>query len=458
MSEIQPEPSSFRDPAGFVFRYEGKYYRQINRIYQPHYESAIEKKLFLSLIEKKWVIGFEESNSIIARPEEHFKTIVPQQIPFITYPYEWCFEMCKNAALLTLQIQLFCIEQGFTLKDATPYNIQFIGSRPVWIDHLSFEILDPARPWVAYRQFLEMQLYPLLAMRHQPVNGAGYLLADPEGITATRLSRLVPLKHKLNLSYLLYVKLFKSVNTTKATPARQINFTLQKHRQLIHHLTEYVKSLKAPRYQSFWQNYYQDHLVSDAYGAAKEKLIRSWIQPSATSAIGLDIGANTGTYSQMLTDKGYYVLSTDYDWACIEQGYRTHRSAGSETMLHFRYDIAWPSPAIGFSNRERQSITERLAQKVQLTLALAIIHHLVIGHYLSFEQLAQYLHAITQELIIEFVPLHDEKVQLLITNKHIDYSFYTAERFKERFSEYFEITAEQKIEGSDRSIFFMRKK
>ena len=47
--------------------------------------------------------------------------------------------MLHAAGALTLELAQGALEEGFGLKDATPYNVLFRGSRPVFVDVLSFE-------------------------------------------------------------------------------------------------------------------------------------------------------------------------------------------------------------------------------------------------------------------------------------------------------------------------------
>ena len=92
-----------------------------------------------------------------------------EKIPFVSYPYEWCFEMLRDAALLQIDLLLAALEEDFTLKDASPFNIQWNGSLPVFIDITSFEALDAGESWVAYRQFCQLFLYPLLLQAYKGV-------------------------------------------------------------------------------------------------------------------------------------------------------------------------------------------------------------------------------------------------------------------------------------------------
>jgi hypothetical protein len=116
-------PSSFRDPAGFLYEQEGKVLRQVNRTGEADYELLMASGLYQSLTEKKWLIPHRELES--TGLEECHKVLEPVQLPYISYPYEWSFSQLKDAALLTLDIQMEALAHGMSQKDATAYNVQF---------------------------------------------------------------------------------------------------------------------------------------------------------------------------------------------------------------------------------------------------------------------------------------------------------------------------------------------
>ena len=139
-------PSSFRDPSGFIFEANGRLYRQVNRVYAEHYRLLMESGLYQALSNGKWLLPHVETNQNLTGSADFYTTILPQYIPFVSYPYEWCFEQLQDAALLTLQVTTMAMEHGMILKDATPYNVQFLAGNPVFIDTLSFEKYDNAKP------------------------------------------------------------------------------------------------------------------------------------------------------------------------------------------------------------------------------------------------------------------------------------------------------------------------
>ena len=146
--------SSFRDPSGYIFTEGEKVYRAINPIYFAQYNSLKDTGFYNKAVEKGLLIGHDEVKadveSIILKPE---------QISFFSYPYEWSFSQYKHAALHTLKLQKYCLNHGYSLKDATAFNITYHNGRPIFVDTLSFDFYKEGEPWRAYRQFL-MHFFP----------------------------------------------------------------------------------------------------------------------------------------------------------------------------------------------------------------------------------------------------------------------------------------------------------
>ena len=183
--------ASFRDPSGFIFKHEGLVYRQVNQRYAKDYDQLMSSGLFEALVSKKLLVGHEEVDPPAPPSQAHYRTLLPEQIPFISYPYEWCFSQLKDAALLTLQIQKDCLALDMSLKDASAYNIQFVGSRPIFIDTLSFESYDEGSPWIAYRQFCQHFLGPLAIMAKRDVRLRQLLKSNIDGIPLDLISGLL---------------------------------------------------------------------------------------------------------------------------------------------------------------------------------------------------------------------------------------------------------------------------
>lgn len=176
----------------------------------------------------------------------------------------------------------------------------------------------------------------------------------------------------------------------------------------------------------------------------------------------IDLGANDGYFSNILAEKKARVIAVDDQWTCISTLYRAttggrSSSAASGHIYPLCVDIADPTPASGFAHTERSSFTERVP--CDLVVALAVIHHLVLTKNIPFGLLADYLVLITRKwLIIEFVPLSDEKAAALIRDKPGFHKPYDAFAFEAQFTLQFDIEKKTVIPGTERILYLMCKK
>jgi hypothetical protein len=454
MNDVIIHPASFKDPAGFVFRHNGNIYRQVNKSYADNYQLLIQSGLYDQLVQKKWLIPHTAINENITGTDNLYLTLLPEQLPFISYPYEWSFDMLKDAALLTLKINRAAIEKGLILKDATPFNIQFHKGKPVFIDTLSFEKYDETKPWIAYRQFCEGFLFPLYLNYYTKLDAARLLSLYPDGIPAETVTQLLPFRSRFNIGVWLHVYLQRNVQQKQAgNKQASVSFTKNKLLLLLNGLTESIKKLSLDT-TTTWSNYYTETILSKDYLQAKEKVFREYIEAISFNS-ALDLGANDGYFSRIAAEKASDVIATDFDSNCINNLYKEIKVNKTGNILPLIIDISNPSPGIGFNNKERNSFIER--GKYDLVLGLALIHHLVFGKNIPLTMLPEFFAQLTDKyLIIEFVPFEDEKVKLLLQNKEQYYEDYTADIFEKLFSKYFNIVRKEAIGNTSRILYLMR--
>jgi len=319
---VSVHPSSFRDPSGFIFSYNEQIYRQINLKYKDDYNLLINSGLSSRLIEEKLMIDFKETKEI---PQDSlaFKIIKPEKIPFISYPYEWCFSQYKDAALLTLKIQKLSYEYGMTLKDSSAYNIQFVNSMPVLIDTLSFEKYEEGLPWVAYKQFCQHFLAPLLFMKYCHIKMIEFMQTNIDGIPLDLTSRLLPKSTWLNFPILLNIHLHaKSIKrySSGTKNIKRNKFGKQAYLGLIDNLETFIKKLNWNGYDTEWGNYIDNTNYSKIAQKNKEEIVSQYIDQINPTTVW-DLGANTGIYSRCASAKGSITISFDGDHAAVEKNY-----------------------------------------------------------------------------------------------------------------------------------------
>lgn len=456
-NEIRREPSSFRDPAGFLFRANGVLYRQVNRCYQETYDHLMASGFYETLVGNGLMVQHEECDSVTAVGPDNYKILKPELIPFVSYPYEWCFAQLKEAALLTLRLQMMALKQGMSLKDATPFNIQFRNARPVLIDSLSFELYNEKQPWVAYRQFCEMFLYPLMLEHYTKTEAIPLLKNRFSGLSAVFTARLLPWKASWNLGVRLHV-LLQAKRKESASVANQaaLHFSRQKMEHLVLHLQSVIEALQ-PGYpqQTSWNNYYSFTILGQDYLKEKENIISHLIKNRCWTRV-LDLGANEGHFSKLLAAHAGLVLAADFDAACVNRLYDSVRQQKLERILPLVIDLANPTPALGFAGLERASFMERAPS--QLVMALALVHHLCIGKGIALEQVASFFATLAEELLIEFVPREDEKVQQLLSSHSFDFPSYNKSHFEHSLSKYFEMLSVNEIGKTGRLLYWFKKK
>jgi len=449
-------PSSYRDPSGFIFEKEGIIYRQVNICFKEHFDYFIQSGCYKHFVEKGLLIPHEEVPENLTGDKSYYATLKPEHISFISYPYEWSFDMLKDAALLTLQLVKEALDYGMILKDATPYNIQWHKGRFLFIDTISFEKYEES-PWIAYRQFCENFLGPLLIMHYSKTPLQQLQLAWPDGIPLAVIKSLLPKRSRFSLHTYLHIHLHANISSKKQSSNGTTKlFSKQKLLNLISSLEIIIRKLKPPDQKSTWSAYYEEAAQRDNYLEEKKKIINKWInelKPGIKTAA--DIGANEGEFSKLLAEKNINTLSADFDSFCINRLYTLIKKSGEKNIQPLVLDLSAPSPAIGVNNEERNSFIGRT--NVDMVLALALIHHLAIGKNIPFARIADIFCRVGKYLILEFIPKEDEKIQLMLTGKKDIYTNYEEVFFEKGFEKYFTLMNKKNIPGTLRNLYLFQR-
>jgi hypothetical protein len=454
-------PASFRDPSGFLFQRDGVLYRQVNRSYQQNYDLLIQSGLYERLAKAKKIIPHQEVAAAPQDPETAYKVIQPERLAMISYPYEWCFSQLKDAALLTLSIQKLALEYELSLKDASAYNIQFMGERPVLIDTLSFEAYQEGQPWVAYRQFCQHFLAPLALMARVDVRLNQLLRVYIDGVPLDLASQLLPLSSRLQFGLLAHIHLHASAQKKYAGAPVQGREAPQRKVSrlgligLIDSLQKTVKGLRWTPQGTEWGDYYDSTNYSRSAFEDKQRTVRAFLETARPAQVW-DLGANTGVFSRIAAEMGAVTLSSDIDPAAVEKNYQEVRQKKETNLLPLVLDLTNPSPAIGWTNEERDSLLQR--GPVDLVMALALIHHLAISNNVPLESVADFFARLGRWLLIEFVPKEDSQVQRLLASRQDIFPHYHQAGFEEAFGRFFVIQACHTVEGSRRVLYLMERK
>lgn len=451
--------SSFRDPSGFLFKKEEVLYRQINYNYKDNYDDCKNSGLYDELIEQQLLVPHKEV-AIDCLDDDGYVVIKPVELPVISYPYEWSFSQLKEAALLTLTIQQKLLSKGFSLKDASAYNVQFYNGKPVFIDTLSFEKLPPNQPWVAYKQYCQHFLAPLALMAKTDIALNQLLKTNIDGVPPGLASKLLPLTTRFNPSLAMHIHLHartQSKNADKAfdTTKFKSTFSINSFFAIIDSLKTAVLKLKWEPTGTEWHDYYDsNNNYDDQSLALKQDIVKTFLDTLRSTRSVWDLGANTGTFSKIAAKHSEYVCAWDIDPACVELNYKSITNSGIKNIYPLLLDLTNPSPAIGWNHNERSSFKNR--GPVDVVLALGLVHHLVISNNIPLEMLASFLSEITSTLIIEFIPKSDSQVKKLLRSREDIFPEYDMKNFELVFSRYFMSLEKKPVVNTDRTLYLMQ--
>ena len=459
MNTITAHSSSFRDPSGYIFIENNEIKRVINPIYFKQYKALTNSGFYDALFKNQLLIPHEE----ISKSEKEI-VLKAEKIPFITYPYEWSFNMYKEAALLTLKLQKFSLENDFSLKDASAFNITFHKGKAIFIDTLSFDFYEENFPWRAFKQFITHFFGPLVLAHYHGAQQLKLLSTFLDGVPVKMISSMLPSKTKLNPVLYSNIHLLAKLEDKHQEDYRgktKIG-ALSKKGQLniIQSLYNYIKKLELKQ-KSEWGNYYNKTNYTDGAFEEKSVIINTWVSDVNPKTL-IDIGGNDGTFVRKLKHKLDLALVNDIDNNAVDFNHKTMKLNKEVTMLPFTLDVLAPSPAIGLNNKERDSFLDRIgALAPDVTLALAVIHHISLSGNVPFQRSAEFFSQFSKYLIVEFPKREDSWVQRLLKSK-LDFenyfNWYTIENFKQAYTEFFDIVEEEQIKDSERVLLFLKHK
>ncbi len=458
------DTGSFRDRGGRVYHFQGRVFRGLSESALECYRKLQDLLFFQLLVESGNLVATREiSQQDNPLPEEvsaQWAGFVEHDVvPVISYPYEWTFSMLKTAALLQLHLVECAISNGYTLKDATPYNIQFVCRKPVFIDIPSFEPLQQGEPWSGYRQFCEMFLFPLMLQAYKGCNFQPFMRAAIDGVNVQTAASLFSFRDRFRKGVLSHVWLQSKLDRRYGGSSENVRSDLKTagfNRELIlvnvRKLQKLVSNLAWKAVGSEWGDYTEFHNYSEDDHERKEDFIRAVIEAEHPLTVW-DIGCNTGQFSRITAESCRQVVATDIDHVAVERLYLDKNTA--QNILPLVQNVADPSPSWGWRNRERSDLQSR--SKPDLVLCLALIHHVVITANIPLAEFIDWLASLTDKLVIEYVGRSDDKVQTLLRNKEDKYQDYSRESLQANLKRHFGIRQQQDVNQGDRTLYLCKK-
>jgi ribosomal protein L11 methylase PrmA len=457
-------PSSFRDPFGSVFEIKGRIFRGIKKEKELLTHQFLGSSFFKCNAGKKIVNTKEISITEILDAglsrdvADNFSLWVEhERIDFITYPYEWSFEFLRQAATFYLDLYIEALENGFQIKDASGFNIQYLGSTPIFIDTLSFEIYNDGDRWVGYKQFCEHFLAPLALSSYRNIDFNLWLRGSPDGLSIIDCSKLLPIKSYFNPTLLgnIHIQamaMARIASTTKPSE-KKISLPIKNLFAFLHSLKNFINKLKAPR-ESYWNNYSLKNSYSDESMKEKEKVVNDFVVSNNLKTV-LDIGCNTGFFSGVALNAGAQrVIGLDIDGGAINLAAQSKYPL-NKLFTPLQFDFTNPSPSMGWDLNERLTLEQRLP-KIDGVICLALIHHLVIGKNIPIEQFVRWITRLSPIGLIEFVPKNDLMVVGLLANREDVFQTYCEHFFINCLEKYVKVEKIISLKNSSRKFISYR--
>jgi hypothetical protein len=464
LSPAALEPGSFRDPNSRVLVADGRVVRALSRQGLADWRTLRESPLYEALTNERKLVQTRELEQALPREALHAEiagALEHEVVPFVSYPYEWPFEMLRDAALLQLELVRRSIEAGLMLKDASPYNIQFRGLEPVFVDVGSFEQLREGEPWVAYRQFCTLFLYPLLlhawkGMPHQP-----WLRGSLDGISPQQCRNLLSARDLFRRGALTHVALHARLERRHADRGGEVKDELKRagfKKELIlanvRGLERLISRLRPRMAVSAWSSY--ELTTTYTEGDAKRK--RAFVAEAVTAVsprVAWDIGCNEGHHARLAAESAETVVAMDADAVVIGRVYEELKRERVTNVLPLVVDITDPSPGLGWRLSERRSVAER--GRPDLTLALALVHHVSIPGNVPIAEFVEWLRELGGETVVEFPTPDDPMVQRLLSRKRAgDHPDYNREWFERCLLERFDVVSSEELAGGQRVLYRAR--
>jgi ribosomal protein L11 methylase PrmA len=437
-----------------VFRHEGRIRRAITEFGLANARAVRATGLIDRLVADRCLLPEEDVSPAFAGLDGVSQVLAHPTLPFVSYPYEWPFRLLQSAALLHLDIQLEALDAGVMLTDASAYNVQFIGVRPIFIDHLSFRPYVEGELWAGHRQFCEQFLHPLLLHSMIGIPFHATYRGRVEGIAAEHLLPALRLRHKLNWRVLTNVVLPARLQRLATRPGveRRVHdgrLARPALRELLATLRRWIARLepRATR-DTLWREY--DEIVPGEESNAIATFVTDMVSGIRPRLLW-DLGCNAGRYSEVALKAGAaYAVGLDSDLGALDRA--VVRARDGNLKLHpLVVDLVNPSPSQGWNGAERTSLLER--GRPDALLALSVVHHLAIGRNVPLMEIVQFLTGLAPDGVVGFVPPTDRRAHALFHGRNAMFGTYTLDHFMMTLRRCARVVRQVTIPGTERVLF-----
>lgn len=462
--------ASLRDPAGYVFEFNGRVYRRLTRVASRDWRAFASSSLATQLIEQGFLIGTRPATDIVPTQcanmdapgtnleETDGLVLLHERVPVVTYAQEWCFSLLRDAALLHLDLITKLLPAGWILKDANPSNVQWVNGRLTLIDVTSIEPYR-AGPWRAYGQFCRTMLFPLMVSSHgrlplQPLL-KGHGLGGMDSATASRLLRG---RASFNSGVWMHVHFqnwLHGLSGRRQSGGMGKEFTsgfgADAVLRMVAGLRRILEVMPTPA-PTAWSGYRFSSTYTDAQMHEKRERINEWCAAQMKQTdIAMDVGCNTGEFSEVLARHASQVISIDADMPCIDDLYRR----AVPRVLPLVVDAADPTPSAGWALKEQKAFPLRV--RGDWSVWLAVIHHLAIHNGVRLDEVVRGIVGTSPKIIIEFVSPEDDMVRALLAERGVERPDYTEGHFLSLLRTHGVEVLDRHIITATRSLYLLKR-
>jgi len=422
---MQAETLSWRDPDGFVVKDQGRILRAVSSLKTVQTRALLAAPWMTRLMAAGQV---PQTAELIGAPPtlasaQDWLWLEHAEVTFPCFPHEITALQLYDAGKLTLELAIEAAKHGWVLKDASAWNVLYSRGKPVFVDFLSFDAQAPTGTWVAYGQFVRHFLLPLLLYRHLGLTPAEIFLTNRDGIPPERAADLLSRTRLLSPIGLELVLLPKWLSGSGSrliadqSAGKTRRFAPEVARSLLLRTLRRLQGLlerlrpDTSRLRSTWAAYEEERAhYSEPDLVAKREFVRAHLGDGGSV---LDLGANAGEFSLLAAERGAEVVAADADHAALLRLYARLR-ADARAVTPLVLNIARPTPAIGWGNREVLSFLERATGRFDCVLALGLLHHLLVSERASLPMLMDLLVQLEpQRIILEWIDPRDPKFRQL---------------------------------------------
>ncbi len=459
------DPGSFRDPMSRVLVRGDDILRVLGTEAVADWEALAGSSFFPKAVAEGRIVRTERlpADEVAALgPGAEWEAVLRHdRVPMLSYPYEWSFEMLKDAAKLQLELTAAAIDDGMITKDASSYNIQFVGAQPTFIDIGSFERIRKGEPWYGYRQFCQLFLYPLMLQAYRDVPFQPWLRGSIDGITPEECHNALSVRDRFRRGAFSTVLMHARADAKHADSDRDVKGEMSRAGMgpaliaaMVSKLHKTVDRLTWSKSSTTWSDYSDRAHYSDADLQLKSEFVGK-VAAASPRQLVWDVGANDAHFSRIAADHADHVVAFDVDPLVVDRTYKTLRDEGEKRIQPMLMNLADPSPGLGWRGLERPTLLQR--GRPDLVLCLAVIHHLAITNTVPLAEFVRWLAEVGSETVVEFPTREDPMVKILLRNKRSGlFDGYNLAAFEALLAEEFGVVAREELPSGTRVLFHAR--